>query len=71
MSSQRDISSANRVFVGGISWKVFYKVSDVSAAKTLFKADESSLADFFATYGAVLECKIIMDKVTGKSKGFV
>jgi len=50
----REIASLNRVFVGGISWK----------------ADESSLANFFSAYGTVVECKIIMDKVTGKSKGY-
>jgi RNA recognition motif-containing protein len=42
-------------FVGGISWK----------------ADEASLKSFFeTTYGPVLECKIIMDKQTGCSKGY-
>eukprot|EP01111_Echinosteliopsis_oligospora_P007088 TRINITY_DN21690_c0_g1_i1.p1 TRINITY_DN21690_c0_g1~~TRINITY_DN21690_c0_g1_i1.p1 ORF type:complete len:206 (-),score=49.69 TRINITY_DN21690_c0_g1_i1:63-680(-) len=46
---------SNRVFVGGISWK----------------ADEVSLGKFFATnFGPVVECKIIMDKATGKSKGY-
>jgi len=44
----------NRVFVGGISWK----------------ADEQSLANFFSTYGPIVDCKIIMDKSTGKSKGY-
>eukprot|EP00026_Physarum_polycephalum_P009514 Phypoly_transcript_09640.p1 GENE.Phypoly_transcript_09640~~Phypoly_transcript_09640.p1 ORF type:complete len:390 (+),score=84.98 Phypoly_transcript_09640:105-1274(+) len=43
-----------RVFVGGISWK----------------ADEAQLESFFSTHGQVLECKIIMDKMTGKSKGY-
>jgi len=42
------------VFVGGISWK----------------ATEEGLANFFSTYGKVIECKIIMDKNTGKSKGY-
>eukprot|EP01118_Nematostelium_gracile_P019695 TRINITY_DN9229_c0_g1_i2.p1 TRINITY_DN9229_c0_g1~~TRINITY_DN9229_c0_g1_i2.p1 ORF type:complete len:211 (+),score=43.88 TRINITY_DN9229_c0_g1_i2:127-759(+) len=50
----RENNPSNRVFVGGISWK----------------ADESSLANFFSAYGKVVECKIIMDKVTGKSKGY-
>jgi len=50
----REQVNPNRVFVGGISWK----------------ADEVSLANFFSAYGAVVECKIIMDKVTGKSKGY-
>lgn len=51
-----DNLSSNRVFVGGISWK----------------ADEASLANFFQNlgYGKVIDCKIIMDKVTGKSKGY-
>jgi len=50
----REQSNPNRVFVGGISWK----------------ADETSLANFFSAYGTVIECKIIMDKATGKSKGY-
>jgi len=45
---------SNRIFVGGISWK----------------ADEQSLANFFSSYGKVIECRIIMDKVTKKSKGY-
>jgi len=44
----------HRVFVGGISWK----------------ADEGSLKTFFSSFGTVSECKIIMDKNTGKSKGY-
>jgi len=44
----------NRVFVGGISWKT----------------SEKQLADFFSFYGKVVECKIIIDKVTQKSKGY-
>jgi RNA recognition motif. (a.k.a. RRM, RBD, or RNP domain) len=34
------------------------------------QADEVQLENFFSTHGQVLECKIIMDKVTGKSKGY-
>jgi len=47
-------SSSSRIFVGGISWK----------------ADEASLRSFFETFGPVTECKIIMDKNTGCSKGY-
>ena len=43
-----------RVFVGGLGPKV----------------DEGVLRDFFAPFGQVLECKIIYDRETGKSKGF-
>lgn len=54
--SNNDPLAPNRVFVGGISWK----------------ADEASLANFFQNlgYGKVIDCKIIMDKTTGKSKGY-
>eukprot|EP01088_Endostelium_zonatum_P021691 TRINITY_DN872_c0_g1_i4.p1 TRINITY_DN872_c0_g1~~TRINITY_DN872_c0_g1_i4.p1 ORF type:complete len:239 (+),score=74.79 TRINITY_DN872_c0_g1_i4:263-979(+) len=48
-------NSPNRVFVGGISWK----------------ADESSLKGYFeSSFGPVIECKIIMDRLTGCSKGY-
>eukprot|EP01117_Protostelium_nocturnum_P010216 TRINITY_DN3660_c0_g1_i4.p1 TRINITY_DN3660_c0_g1~~TRINITY_DN3660_c0_g1_i4.p1 ORF type:complete len:243 (+),score=56.74 TRINITY_DN3660_c0_g1_i4:302-1030(+) len=50
----KDGGADSRVFVGGISWK----------------ADEESLSNFFSSYGRVEECKIIMDKATGKSKGY-
>eukprot|EP01112_Ceratiomyxa_fruticulosa_P011775 TRINITY_DN3229_c0_g1_i1.p1 TRINITY_DN3229_c0_g1~~TRINITY_DN3229_c0_g1_i1.p1 ORF type:complete len:230 (+),score=58.83 TRINITY_DN3229_c0_g1_i1:222-911(+) len=50
-----DPLASNKVFVGGISWK----------------ADEVSLASYFSNqFGPVLECKIIMDRLTGKSKGY-
>lgn len=45
----------NQIFVGGISWR----------------ANEASLAKFFQEkFGRVMECKIIVDKVTGSSKGY-
>lgn len=47
-------NEAGRIFVGGISWK----------------ADEESLANFFSTFGKIIECRIIMDKNTKKSKGY-
>ena len=35
-----------------------------------FKVEEKDLEGAFAEYGAVSSAKIIMDKFTGKSKGF-
>jgi RNA recognition motif-containing protein len=35
-----------------------------------FRTSEDNLNDLFAQYGEVSSCKIIMDKFTGKSKGF-
>ena len=31
---------------------------------------EAELAEFFAVYGVVQSCTLVLDKVTGKSKGF-
>lgn len=44
----------NKLFVGGISWNL--TVEDLRAA--------------FAAVGEVTDCVIIMDRDTGKSKGF-
>lgn len=35
-----------------------------------FSMTEQELSDLFATFGAVEEAKIIMDRDTGRSKGF-
>jgi len=43
------------------------KYSLISLEQT--KADEATLKSFFETFGPVTECKIIMDKTTGNSKG--
>jgi cold-inducible RNA-binding protein len=44
----------NKLFVGSIS----------------FDSNEDSLKDFFSTVGTVTSATIIMDKMTGRSKGF-
>ncbi|GAM26575.1 hypothetical protein SAMD00019534_097500 [Acytostelium subglobosum LB1] len=44
----------NKLFVGGISWR----------------ADEAGLTKYFSTFGPVIECKIIIDRSTLKSKGY-
>ena len=35
-----------------------------------FNVQDQDLKDFFAPYGEVTSAKVIMDKFTGKSKGF-
>lgn len=35
-----------------------------------FKVSEDELEQLFAAYGAVSSCKIIVDKYSGRSKGF-
>lgn len=44
----------NKVFVGSLS----------------FKTDNEGLAAYFGTVGTVTSANVIMDKMTGKSKGF-
>ena len=35
-----------------------------------FKVDENDLKDLFGEYGSVSEAKVIIDKFSGRSKGF-
>ncbi|KQJ96556.1 glycine-rich RNA-binding protein 1 [Brachypodium distachyon] len=46
--------SSSKVFIGGVS----------------YGTDGQSLADAFSQYGQVVEAKIIMDRETGRSRGF-
>ncbi|RCV10685.1 hypothetical protein SETIT_2G128700v2 [Setaria italica] len=46
--------SSSKLFIGGIS----------------YGTDEHSLRDAFADYGEVIEARIIMDRETGRSRGF-
>ncbi len=45
---------AKKLFVGGIN----------------FKTTDEALQDAFAEFGTVTSAKVIMDKMTGRSKGF-
>ena len=44
--------------------------SIAKCALTHAQAEEATLKEFFEEYGEVLECKIIVDRATGKSKGY-
>lgn len=44
----------NKIYVGNLS----------------YDTSEESLSGLFAQYGTVSSCKIIMDKMTGRGKGF-
>jgi cold-inducible RNA-binding protein len=45
---------SRKVFVGGLPWAT----------------DDASLRDFFAECGEVVEAKVILDRETGRSRGF-
>jgi RNA recognition motif-containing protein len=45
---------SNKLFVGGLSWGT----------------TDQTLRDFFAAVGTVVSASVIMDKFSGKSKGF-
>ncbi|MFZ4714653.1 MAG: RNA recognition motif domain-containing protein [Bacteriovoracaceae bacterium] len=48
------MGSSKKLFIGGLSWNT----------------TNESLLDAFSKYGETTECKVVMDRVTGKSKGF-
>ena len=45
---------SNKLFVGGLAWAT----------------DDQRLGDAFAEYGNVTEAKVIMERETGRSRGF-
>jgi len=45
---------STKLFVGSLPWSI----------------NDQSLEDVFQTYGTVVSAKVIMDRATGKSKGF-
>uniref|UniRef100_A0A7S3A076 RRM domain-containing protein n=1 Tax=Rhodosorus marinus TaxID=101924 RepID=A0A7S3A076_9RHOD len=48
------VMSMKKLFVGGISWAT----------------NDDILREMFATYGSVLDAKVIYDRDTGRSRGF-
>lgn len=44
----------NKLFIGGLAWAT----------------DNDSLTKAFEGFGELVECKVIVDRMTGKSKGF-
>lgn len=46
--------SGSKLFVGGLAWET----------------DEMTLKDAFSSFGEVAEAKVIVDRVTGRSRGF-
>jgi cold-inducible RNA-binding protein len=45
---------ASKLFVGGLAWKT----------------DDASLSKAFASFGNVVEAKVVTDRDTGRSRGF-
>ncbi|EYU44195.1 hypothetical protein MIMGU_mgv1a011550mg [Erythranthe guttata] len=50
----RSMSSSSKLFVGGLS----------------YSTDEMSLREAFSQYGEVVEARVILDRETGRSRGF-
>lgn len=46
--------AGNKLYIGNLSWN----------------CDDYGLADLFTDFGSVLEAKVVMDRETGKSRGF-
>ncbi|KAM0003782.1 putative RNA recognition motif domain, nucleotide-binding alpha-beta plait domain superfamily [Helianthus debilis subsp. tardiflorus] len=47
-------TSSSKVFMGGLAWAT----------------DDTSLREAFSAYGEVYEARVIMDRETGRSRGF-
>ena len=54
LQSLSSFKEASKVFIGGLNWTT----------------DEQMLHDYFEQYGTVIECTIMRDPQTGKSKCF-
>lgn len=48
------MGDGNKVFVGGLAWAT----------------DDARLGDAFSQYGEIVEAKVIVDRETGRSRGF-
>lgn len=46
--------AGNKIYVGNLSWGI----------------DDYGLADLFSEFGEIVEAKVILDRETGKSRGF-
>jgi RNA recognition motif-containing protein len=45
-------------------------MKEIFVGNVAFDVSESDLKDFFENYGEIEQCKLITDRVTGKSRGF-
>jgi RNA-binding protein Musashi len=62
------------MFIGGLNWETTDRRSPVSIAAipTIPCADLllESLRDYFSQFGEVVECTVMRDGATGRSRGF-
>ncbi|KAK4790307.1 hypothetical protein SAY86_017611 [Trapa natans] len=54
LNSIRGVASTTKLFIGGLS----------------FGTDDHSLRDAFSSFGEVVEARVILDRDTGRSRGF-
>ncbi len=45
-------------------------MKEIFVGNVAFEVSESDLKDFFENYGEIEQCKLITDRITGKSRGF-
>lgn len=45
-------------------------MKEIFVGNVAFEVSEADLKDFFENYGEIEQCKLITDRVTGKSRGF-
>lgn len=45
-------------------------MKEIFVGNVAFEVSEADLKDFFENYGEIEQCKLIIDRATGKSRGF-
>lgn len=58
------------VFYGGLTLTAWINMKSIYVGNLPFAYNDAQLQELFAEFGEVKSAKIIMDKMTGRSKGF-